>query len=188
MMLTPLGILQATYWPKPLQRQSMLAIALPADDNWKSQPPLRPRQSHPSSSVSAPMTSTSPMANKDSYSHIQPTSTPMASGMSSNGTVIGPGASHSVDTVPSGKPLARSKSRGGSVGGFMHGIVNGMQASLRNVGHKSTQTGTRCGLFLLLPVANGMHVCTIQIISRLAVYQFAWGLAYWDSHDQRVSF
>lgn len=69
----------------------------------------------------------------------------MAPGMSSNGTVIGPGTSHGVDTVPSGKPLARSKSRGGSVGGFVHGIVNGMQASLRNVGHKSSQTATNNG-------------------------------------------
>ncbi|CCA69483.1 related to PCL6-cyclin like protein interacting with Pho85p [Serendipita indica DSM 11827] len=118
----------------------MLAIALPADDNWKSQTPVRPRQSHPSSSVPAPTSSTSSMAAKDIYSHSQPTSAPMAPGMSSNGTVIGPGTSHGVDTVPSGKPLARSKSRGGSVGGFVHGIVNGMQASLRNVGHKSSQT------------------------------------------------
>jgi hypothetical protein len=145
-MLTPLGVLQAkNHWLLKLNQndQSMLAIALPAEDNWKHKPQLSTavamnRAPHSSSSL------TSPVNGRDgSHSHLS--STPMVAASSSNGTVVPSSAvaiSNGAAYGSPSKPLVRSKSRGGSVGGFVHGLVNNVQASLRNVGHKTAQSGT----------------------------------------------
>lgn len=152
-MLTPLGVLQANNWLKLNHKQSMLAIATPAatDDNWKfqqqsnmSRPP--PASVVPSVSLGTPHHS----ASRDGHASHQPSSAPMMPPSSSTGTVVPSAMPHSNGGSSSSpaKPLGRSKSRGGSVGGFVHGIVNGVQASLRNVGHKSVQSGT-LGIFCI---------------------------------------
>jgi hypothetical protein len=119
----------------------MLAIALPAEDNWKHKPQLSTatamnRAPHSSSSL------TSPVSGRDGF-HSHLSSTPMVAASSSNGTVV-PSSNAAISNGAaygsSSKPLERSKSRGGSVGGFVHGLVNNMQASLR--GHKTAQSGT----------------------------------------------
>lgn len=119
----------------------MLALALPAEDNWKHK--------HPSSTATGAMNRPPPSslpsqvsARENSHGHLA--STPMVAASSSNGTVV---PSSAAPYGSPSKPLVRSKSRGGSVGGFVHGIVNNVQASLRNVGHKQAQS---------VP-ANGYH-------------------------------
>ena len=163
MMLTPLGVLQAkNHWLQRLNHhnQSMLAIALPAEDNWKHKHQTSAvsgamnRTPHSSSSLTSPIS-----ARENSHGHLS--STPMIAASSSNGTVV------PTSAVPYGspsKPLVRTKSRGGSVGGFVHGIVNNVQASLRNVGHKPVQSGKVCLqlprtllLNLYIVPANGYH-------------------------------
>jgi len=168
-MLTPLGILQAkNHWVFRLNQdnQSMLAIALPAEDNWKHKPQLSTaaamnRPPHSSSSL------TSPVSSRDGF-HSHLSSTPMVSASSSNGTVVpssNAAVSNGAANGSSSKPLERSKSRGGSVGGFVHGLVNNMQASLRNVGHKPAHSGTpsfSLSVFIyislnLLPMSAPIH-------------------------------
>lgn len=142
-MLTPLGVLQAkNYWLQRLNHhnQSMLAIALPAEDNWKHKPP----SSTATGAMSRAPHSSSSLTKEGSHTHLS--STPMVAASSSNGTVVP--SSAAPYTSPS-KPLVRSKSsRGGSVGGFVHGIVNNVQASLRNVGHKPAQSGKSYNSFV----------------------------------------
>ncbi|KAG8834224.1 hypothetical protein FRC17_009370 [Serendipita sp. 399] len=137
-MLTSLGILQVNYWPKLHYLQSMLAVAAPSEDNWKSQSSSMSRPPIPSSSVTTSVTSTSPTAIRDAYGHPQSAPVQTMGNHNANGTIVLPHSGQANGTAQ--KPLVRSKSRGASMGGFVHGIMNGMQASLRNVGHKASHT------------------------------------------------
>ncbi|KAG8797826.1 hypothetical protein FRC16_008499 [Serendipita sp. 398] len=116
----------------------MLAVAAPSEDNWKSQSSSMSRQSIPSSSLTTSVASTSPTSTRDSYNHPQGTLTQNLGSHNTNGNIVLPHSSQPNGVAQ--KPLVRSKSRGASMGGFVHGIVNGMQASLRNVGHKASHT------------------------------------------------
>jgi hypothetical protein len=143
-MLTPLGLQQVTasgcsHSINLFHSESMLAVAHPKDDNWNKQssPMSRTPQSVAKTTSSGSLAS--PLPSKESHSQYQVSSTAMSSNASGNGTIVPPSSTNGPPS--SAKPLVRSKSRGSSVGGFVHGLVNGVQASLRNVGHKTVPSG-----------------------------------------------
>lgn len=143
-MLTPLGFLQVTasgcsHSPNLSHSKSMLAVAHPKDDNWNKQTSSMSRTPQSVAKPTSSASLASPLPSKESQPQYQISSAAMSSTTSSNGTVI---PQSSMNGPPSSsKPLVRSKSRGSSVGGFVHGLVNGVQASLRNVGHKNVPSG-----------------------------------------------